>query len=463
MSARFLIIGLEATDLSLIQRHIGDGRLPAIAALRSEGRLKTLSAGVRVTDAALWASFQYAAELGEHGRYYDFVRLRSGPFGLAVQDEQEREAIWDELSRHGMRVAVFDLPKSRAPRPINGIHLADWLVHGRLFPRPLSYPASLAGEVLSRFGEAPPSRCAPTCDELTDAQVLEALGHLRTSVSMKRAAALFFLSQERWDCFLVNFKEMHCCSHGYWNLIDPGHPAHDRARALRLGDPSAAILQDIDRAVGDLIAAAGPDSEVIVFSTSGFEANGSASHLLPKIVTQLNKHIWNRGVGPLPPGSKWVVKMLPYGENACALRVSCSSRAAEAPPDIGSATIIDALEDILLRMSDPTTGKTIFEACHRPSSNYRGASSRALPDMLLVPRFGVIPTSALSSELGYIASKVPRWRPGNHRDGGFVIGRGSAVDEMVSGVDSLAQLGCVVRNALLPRASVSAVPRPQCD
>ncbi len=359
-----------------------------------------------------------------------------------------------------MRVAVFDLPKSRAPRPINGIHLADWLVHGRLFPCPVSYPASLAGEVLNRFGEAPPSRCARTCDELTDAQILEALGHLRTSVSMKRAAALFYLIQEHWDCFLVNFKEMHCCSHGYWNLIDPGHPAHDRARALRLGDPSAAILQDIDRAVGDLIAASGPDSEVIVFSTSGFEANGSASHLLPKIVTQLNKHIWNHGVGPLQPGSKWVVKMLPYGENAGALRVSCTPRAAEAPRVIDNATIIDALEDILLRMSDPTTGKTIFEACHRPSSNYPGASSRALPDMLLVARFGVIPPSAVSSELGYIASKVPRWRPGNHRDGGFVIGRGSAVQEMVSGVDSLAQLGCVVRNALLPGASFSAVPSP---
>jgi predicted AlkP superfamily phosphohydrolase/phosphomutase len=463
MSARLLIIGLEATDLSLVQRHAGEGRLPAIAGLSAHGRLKTFSASVRATDAALWASFQYAAEVGEHGRYSDFVRLRSGPFGLAVKDEQEREAIWDELSRHGMRVAVFDLPKSRAPRAINGIHLADWLVHGRLFPRPLSYPATLAGEVVNRFGEAPPSRCAPTCDELADAQVLETLDHLRTSVSMKRAAALYYLAQERWDCFLVNFKEMHCCSHGYWNLIDPGHPAHDRARALRLGDPSIAILQDIDRAVGDLIAAAGPDSEVIVFSTSGFEANGSASHLLPKIVTQLNKYIWNHGVGLLQPKSNWAVKMLPYVENACALRVSPSSRAGEAPPDAGSATTIDALEDILLRMSDPATGKTIFEACHRPSSNYAGTASRSLPDMLLVARAGVIPQSAVSAELGYIASKVPRWRPGNHRDGGFVIGRGSAVEEMVGGVDSLAQLGRVPRNTLLPCANTVAMGRLSGD
>lgn len=463
MSARLLIIGLEATDLSLLERHTGEGRLPAISALRVHGRLKTLAASARATDAALWASFQYASEIGEHGRYHDILRLESGRFGLAVQDEQEREAIWDELSRHGMRVAVFDLPKSRAPRPINGIHLTDWLVHGRTFPCPLSYPATLAEEVVNRFGEPPPSRCDRTCEELTDAQIVETLGHLRNSVSIKRAAALFYLGRERWDCFLVNFKEMHCCSHGYWNLIDPGHPAHDRARALRLGDPSAELLQDIDRAVGDLVAAAGPNSEVIVFSTSDFQANGSAYHLLPQIVLRLNKYIRNHGAALLGPRLIWVVKMLPYGENACALRVSCGSRRDEAPPDGSRAMAIDALEDILRKISDPARGETIFEAFHRPSSDYTGTRSRSLPDMLLVPRTGVFPQSALSPELGYIARDVPRWRPGNHRDGGFVIARGSAVEESVGEVDSLAQLGRVPRNTLLPCESAAARARPPCD
>jgi hypothetical protein len=202
---------------------------------------------------------------------------------------------------------------------------------------------------------------------------------------------------------------------------------------------------------------------VIVFSTSDFQANGSAYHLLPQIVLRLNKYIRNHGAALLGPRSIWVVKMLPYGENACALRVSCGSRRDEAPPGGSRAMAIDALEDILRKISDPATGETIFEAFHRPSSDYTGTRSRSLPDMLLVPRTGVFPQSALSPELGYIARDVPRWRPRNHRDGGFVIARGSAVEESVGEVDSLAQLGRVPRNTLLPCESAAAMARPPCD
>ena len=451
MSARLLIIALDATDLCLLQRHIGAGRLPVIAALRTHGRLKTLSASACATDAALWASFHYATEIGEHGRYHDYVRLEDGRYGLAVKDEQQRDSIWDELSRHGMRVAVFDLPKSRAPTPINGLHLTDWLVHGRTFPRPLSYPVELAEEVLTRFGAAPHSRCERICEELTDAQISQVLTHLRQSVSMKRRAALSYLAREPWDCFAVGFKEIHCCSHGFWNLIDPGHPAHDGARSSRLGDPSVGIFQDIDRAVGDLVTAAGPTSEVIAFSTSDFQANGTVHHLLPKIVPKLNKLLWNQGLASLPPRANWGVKMLPYNENACALRLSCMSRAHGAPPEGARATTIKELEEILRKISDPATGETIFEAFHRPSSDYAGTRSQSLPDMLLVPRAGVLPQMAVSPELGCILVEVPCWRPGNHRDGGFVIARGTAVEAMIGGVDSLAQLSRAASDMLLTR------------
>ncbi|HEY3732103.1 MAG TPA: alkaline phosphatase family protein [Steroidobacteraceae bacterium] len=451
MSARLLIIALDATDLCLLQRHIDAGRLPVIAGLRAHGRLQALSSSACATDAALWASFHYGTEIGEHGRYHDYLRLEDGRYGLAVQSEQQRDTIWDQLSHRGMRVAVFDLPKSRAPRPTNGLHLTDWLVHGRIFARPSSYPTELAQEVINRFGEAPPSRCDRICEQLTDAQLSQTLDHLRWSVSMKRRAALFYLARQSWDCFAVAFKEIHCCSHGFWNLIDPDHPSHDRVRSARLGDPSSGIFQKIDRAVGDLVTAAGPESELIVFSTSAFQANGSVDHLLPELIVQLNKFIWNQGAASLPPRSSWGVKMLSYNENTCALRLTCKSSASGVSPDDGRAATIQALEQILQRITDPDTGEAMFVAFHRPSSDHAGSRSQSLPDMLLVPRAGVFPQAAVSPELGRIVAKAPGMRPGNHRDGGFVIARGPAVEAMIGGVASLADLSCATSNALLTR------------
>jgi hypothetical protein len=91
-------------------------------------------------------------------------------------------------------VAVFDIPKCRQPRALNGIHLVDWLTHGRYFPAPLSYPEALAKEVVARFGAAPPSRCSYTHQEPFDDEAVEAvLRNLLTSIAQKvRAASILF-------------------------------------------------------------------------------------------------------------------------------------------------------------------------------------------------------------------------------------------------------------------------------
>src|SRR5262249_33852679 len=158
-TARLLIIALDGADGILLDRRSADGSLPHLAAVRQRGRAKRLAAPPGLTDDAHWASFQYAVDVGEHGRYHYWMRLSNGRFGLAQTDEEDRETFWDRLARHERRVAILDVPKCRAPRPINGIHLADWLVHGRTFAKPLSYPASLAREIEEQFGSAPPSHC----------------------------------------------------------------------------------------------------------------------------------------------------------------------------------------------------------------------------------------------------------------------------------------------------------------
>ncbi|ESY95927.1 hypothetical protein X738_22045 [Mesorhizobium sp. LNHC209A00] len=128
------MIALDGADGALVDRASQDGMLPSLTALRARGRVKYLTAHAGATDDALWASFQYASGMGEHGRYHYEQRLRSGKFGLACADEIDRETFWETAP--DLRIAVFDIPKCRLPRQFNGIHLADWLVHGRYFRAP---------------------------------------------------------------------------------------------------------------------------------------------------------------------------------------------------------------------------------------------------------------------------------------------------------------------------------------
>ena len=159
MTARLLMIALDGADGRMLDRCSADGSLPHLTALRARGGIRRLEAMQGITDDALWASFQFAAALAEHGRYHYEIPLHDGQIGMAYHGETA-PSFWNRLSDRGLRVAVFDIPKCGVPRPINGLHLVDWLVHGRYFlDRPRSYPPELAGEVLEQFGPAPPSQC----------------------------------------------------------------------------------------------------------------------------------------------------------------------------------------------------------------------------------------------------------------------------------------------------------------
>lgn len=443
MTARLLMIALDSADCFLLDRWSSDGSLPSLAALRQRGGTKLLTAPRGTSDDGLWASFQFGAGLSEHGRYHWEQLLDSGELGMAYLDESNRKSFWETLSERGERIAVFDIPKCGSPRPVNGIHLVDWLVHGRYLSEPQSYPEELAGEVVSGFGAAPPSVCGYHRAGLDDNDVEEVTRNLQRSVAQKREAALHFLSSESWDLFMVGFKEAHCAGHHLWNLIDRCHPEYNESRMNRLGDPVKRIFQELDKAVGDLIAAAGDSAVVAVFSNSSMATNSSLTHLMPGVVRAINRELfqlagrsfWRRVLyRPAPE----IVQILPCNDNCTALRVKASS-AGDAPGDIEvrKARVLEQVEAMLHELMDTETGLPILLSIDRPSAGQGEYATRVLPDLLIHYPPGVVPSVVSSQRLGRIAAKRPPIRPGNHAPGGILYLTGESAD----GIDSVENFG----------------------
>jgi hypothetical protein len=444
MSAKILMIGLDGADGVLLDRWSLDGSLPCLEALRARGAAARLSAPEGITDDALWASFQFASRLGEHGRYHYLQTLSSGNMGMAFRDEADRESFWHSLSRQGRRVAVFDIPKCGSPQPLNGIHLVDWLVHGRYFKEPVSYPEALAAEILERFGPAPPSRCGYLGSGLSDAEALEVTNNLRTGIARKRAAGLTYLAGEAWDLFLIGFKEAHCAGHMLWDLSDSAHAEFDAARTARLGDPVRTIFRELDAAVGALVAAAGPDALVAVFSTTDMVPNSTMMHLMPEIVRRMNRALGasavSRGLRRLRGGARQRTRppceCLPYNENCTALRINPQPGPWGSPPIDGKSALADRVTAILRELIDADTGRPVVDAIDRPSAEQGGSRSGTLPDLLIRYPAGMVPRAVVSPRLGRIEGALPPARPGNHAAGGFLVVTGS-LDGDVLGVQDL--------------------------
>jgi len=459
MTARVLMVALDGADGTRLDRWSADGSLPNLAKLRERGLAKAMSAPVGVTDDGLWASFQYACGLGEHGRYHYLQRNGGGAFDMAFRAEASRPRFWDSLSAAGRRVAVLDVPKCAPPRPINGVHLADWMVHGRYFDAPLSYPEPLAAEVVGRFGVAPRSLCDHPVPCPGDAEAHELIANLSTSLERKRAAALHLLSTEPWDLFLVAFKEAHCAGHAFWELTDDGASEDASARNLRLGDPYRTVLTQLDAMIGDLVEAAGPDAAVVIFGTTEMEPNGTIEHLLPQIVSRMNRRLGDtlaakavrRVRGRLtrrnaPPPCE----LLPYTENCAAFRLTPRRRVAgllsPAPDEPGR--LADAVAEIMRGITDAETGRPVAASVDRPSAQLPGGRSETLPDMLVRIASGLAPRAVVSPSLGRIEGEPPDMRPGNHALGGGVVFLTGAATASAESVGAIEDLGPLVQRLL---------------
>jgi hypothetical protein len=427
------MIALDGADGLLLNRWTADGTLPNLAALRSRSRSMPLKAPRGSTDDAIWASFKYGVGPGEHGRYHWRQRLRSGRMGMAFLDEAGRNGFWNRLSADGRRVAVLDIPKCGDPAPLNGIHLVDWLVHGRYFRVPKGQPESLAGEVVSRFGPAPPSRCGYRVPALGDDEVREVVRNLRTSAARKRAAGLHYLPSEPWDLFMIGFKEAHCAGHHLWDLSDPDHAGFDASRTARLSDPIRTIYEDLDAAAGELIAAAGDGAGVIVFSTTEMVPSATLDHLLPEIVDRLNRRLGESAGLESMGGSSGRFRrflprrrcdMLPYNDNSGALRLILRRSLIRFARPEDKDRLSDQVISLLRGLRDIDTGRPVVVAIDRPSSEQPGRRAAALPDLLLHYEPGIIPRAVESPELGHIEAEPPELRPGNHAAGGFLMAAG---------------------------------------
>jgi hypothetical protein len=254
---------------------------------------------------------------------------------------------------------------------------------------------------------------------------------------------------------VIGFKEAHCASHLLWNLADPHHLDYDSSRAALLHDPLRTILKDIDAAVGDLTAAAGPDAAIAVFSNTDMEPNATLEHLMPEIVNRLNRSLGGswltrafqhlatrfRSNQPATPACE----LLPYNENCTALRVT-------PPRGLFHHTtgyqrkikMVEKIESLLRELMDAETGYPVISEIDRPSLSFTGTRAAALPDLLVHSMPNTIPLAVISPRLGRIEADRPHLRPGNHVSGGFLISAGHALDN----VNMVQDLGPMAAKAL---------------
>ena len=302
MPAKVIAIAMDSADGELVERWMDAGLLPGLARLRREGAWGRIAGGRRYRAEAVWGTLLTGCEPERTG-YWTELAFEPGAYGVDARGAYDYVA---HPQFHALgearRVAVVDVPQTRPSPDVAGPQVVGWGAHEPRHPS-CSSPPELFGELVDRHGRHPALRKdhATFWNPVAVARLRRAL---RIGVRRRLAICTELLAREPWDLFMTAFSETHSAGHHLLHLSGAtGHPLY---RARR-DDPLLEVYQAVDRAAQELVAVAGDEAAVVVFSPYGMEPATELPSMvfLPELCYRLSfpgrRALAPGGDGPPPP------------------------------------------------------------------------------------------------------------------------------------------------------------------
>lgn len=471
-----VMIGLDASEIDVIDRLVEEGRMPTLARLRAEGSAGRLRAQPSVFLSMVWPTFYSAQPMGHHAWYYnklwraDRQRLEYvSPEWLPI-----RNFVTDLPS--DLRVAVLDLPfAAAAPVGLNGLYLNGWQCHDDFGKQ--EWPVGIRGQLEKTHGEARLEA------EVFGPQTHRTLEELR---SMAMASDAQFgdlcrgvLAGEPWDLFLAVFGSTHRASHYLWDLsqidLNGAPPGANETLAGALDDCYASA----DAALGHVLEAAAPDARVLVFALHGMGPNRGWFEYLPALVDRIHRgganpaapkrgllyrvkkalpwtlvrqvtrripHAWNKALVPL-----WSKRMYDWGstryfalptDHNGYIRINLAGREKDGIVAKGDLPrVYDEIRRGLMSFRDLETGEPIVSevVCTDDVVSPDAPRRAGLPDMVVrwTDRLSTAEVEGVVSDrYGEIrwdkGTRFPSGRSGNHTHHGWYVARGPGLEPGLS-------------------------------
>jgi len=258
---KLLVIGMDGAPFPLIKQWCEEGYLPNLAKLINEGSFGILDSTIPVHSPTAWSSFITGLNPGKHG-VFDFVRRDPDSYQLHVvrADQIPGASIWKLMSESGRSVGVMNVPMTYPPEEVNGFLLSglgtpDYTVYS--FPSEMTEELNLQGYRVNKKFFFTPDRQDEWLDDIH-------------AITKKRGeTAVRLMKENPWDFFMVVFRNSDEICHFYWHHMDESHPEHDVSAPSRYKHAIRDLYQHIDRRIGEVVAAAGENTNIIIMSDHG--------------------------------------------------------------------------------------------------------------------------------------------------------------------------------------------------
>jgi len=421
-SPRCVVIGLDGLTFDLLDPWMKEGLLPNLSGIAARGACGVLKSLHLPLSPPAWTTITTGKNPGGHG-VFGFLTLRAGTYDITTVDGRACRAprLWDYLGQAGLKVGIFNVPVTWPPREVNGYLVGCFMTPD--VTKTFTHPEALGRELHEAVGGYRIGVAQP----FTQDAPLRYSRELQDLVEMRARAVEHLVRARPADFGMFVFMESDWLQHKVWHVLtDPA------ARDTELYRASREVYLALDRAVGRIVAACGPECNYLIVSDHGAGFHDRVFHVnkwlydegllcLKKTLRLRVRRLFERwrvlprayrlfswlqgrfpAIGRLVPMAvtdraigffmsyddiDWS-RTRAYGrETVGQVFVNIKGREPQGivPPEGPEYdAVVEELEARIKDLKDPRTGRPIATACYRGRRIYSGPFAAEGPDLVVV-------------------------------------------------------------------------------
>jgi predicted AlkP superfamily phosphohydrolase/phosphomutase len=452
------VIGLDGATFRILDVFTERGWMPNLANLARKGVAANLRSTLPPITAPAWTSFMTGCAPGQHGVYAFRGPMRGSwerPICNATAIRKPR--LWEYLELFGYSAGLINVPMTYPVEPLHG-----YMVAGMLTPdgdTAVAYPQDVQQQLRSQGYVVDLHIGRREREPHSAEQVVELANDLIDTVQKRSQAALQLLEQRPTTFFAIVFVAPDRIQHYAWSCIEQLIEQPEAAERDPICQRVFAVYQEVDRALGAILARRDEKTTVLIMSDHGF------CRLHTRV--RLNEWMAKKGWVAFKEGARsarkrakrlrgWLKRLLPrrfllwgrrkltvthtldwqrslaYTGDASenAVRINVKGREPAGTVEAGEiyqrtrAEIIAALTEL----RDPKTNlHALTNVCEREAI-YRGPFLELAPDIVLEPAEGYEFTPEVAYDNSIFVDISDEGR-GSHARTGILIAEGPGIKQ----------------------------------
>ncbi len=296
-TAPVLLLGVDGVGWNVVLPLIREGRMPNFAKVMERGTYGRLETFIPTFSPVIWTTVATGKKHEKHGIHH-FAKRENNELGLFDSRDRKTKAIWNIMSDNGRSVNSVGWWMTWPTEPIDGVMVAQTNTTAQLntqFGQNIwkggllrgvpdqVYPAARQNEMITHLENAE-QRLENLSQEIFGSfeHPLTKLGETlwENCLWAFRADAtyldisLHLAKEDQPDLTMLYFGGPDVVGHRFWRYMEPelylDEPSPEQV--ANFGDVISDYYAYADRALGELLEAYGPDTNVIIVSDHGMHA-----------------------------------------------------------------------------------------------------------------------------------------------------------------------------------------------